>query len=474
MADSTIPGLVAIAAPLAAADLLSVRRGGQTRNEKAAMTDLAAVLAAAGPAPLAGYGTVTSVGLTAPSWLTIGGTPVIGAGTLQITATPAQTAAQVLATSGTAASIVNLRALTKEHLTGAGATAGAVGAVQLAGDLGGTATAPTVMGVNGVALPVGVASGGSGLATLATYALLAGGTTATGALQQVSGLGTAGQVLTSNGAAALPTWQAVAGGGANTALSNLAAVAINAPLATGAGVVFAGSTTAAAATASTTAGVGLTITADAAVAGTTNAGAAQGGSVTYTAGAAARLTSGNARGGSHILIPGAGIGTGLTGYVAIGGDTSSFPALYQRPGNQDLELVVAGGTNSRNNLWANSIRLNTTAANYGIPVYLVDPNGAGFAVGLSQQHSIGWVPGSDASQSKDTSLSRAAAGSVSLDTTTRANGLGRVWQRTSTAANPTTTEYPNDKDWGIHKNTASGAIFLAHNNGGTIVSVQLS
>jgi len=41
--------------------------------------------------------------------------------------------------------------------------------------------------------------------------LLAGGTTATGNLQQVSGVGTAGQVLTSNGAAALPTWQAAGG-----------------------------------------------------------------------------------------------------------------------------------------------------------------------------------------------------------------------------------------------------------------------
>jgi hypothetical protein len=36
---------------------------------------------------------------------------------------------------------------------------------------------------------------------------MAGGTTSTGALQQVSGVGTAGQVLTSNGAEALPEWK---------------------------------------------------------------------------------------------------------------------------------------------------------------------------------------------------------------------------------------------------------------------------
>ncbi len=77
-----------------------------------------------------------------------------------------------------------------------------------------------------------VASGGTGNTSLTAYAILAGGTTSTGAMQQVSGLGTSGQVLTSNGASALPTWQTVSGGGggADTALSNLASVAINTSL----------------------------------------------------------------------------------------------------------------------------------------------------------------------------------------------------------------------------------------------------
>ncbi len=52
-----------------------------------------------------------------------------------------------------------------------------------------------------------VAGGGTGLATLTAFELLAAGTTSTGALQQI-GLGTAGQVLTSNGAGALPSYQA--------------------------------------------------------------------------------------------------------------------------------------------------------------------------------------------------------------------------------------------------------------------------
>ncbi len=49
--------------------------------------------------------------------------------------------------------------------------------------------------------------GGSGAATFTAFAVLCAGTTSTGAFQNVSGVGTSGQVLTSNGAGALPTWQ---------------------------------------------------------------------------------------------------------------------------------------------------------------------------------------------------------------------------------------------------------------------------
>ena len=74
-----------------------------------------------------------------------------------------------------------------------------------------------------------VGNGGTGVSSFTPYAVLTGGTSLTGALQQVSGLGISGQVLTSNGDGALPTWQD-ASGGADTALSNLASVAINASL----------------------------------------------------------------------------------------------------------------------------------------------------------------------------------------------------------------------------------------------------
>ncbi len=57
--------------------------------------------------------------------------------------------------------------------------------------------------------PLTVANGGTGLATATAYAVLCGGTTGTGALQSIASVGTSGQVLTSNGAAALPTFQAI-------------------------------------------------------------------------------------------------------------------------------------------------------------------------------------------------------------------------------------------------------------------------
>lgn len=55
---------------------------------------------------------------------------------------------------------------------------------------------------------VTVAQGGTGNTSIAAYSVICGGTTTTGAFQVVSGLGNAGQVLTSAGAGALPTWSA--------------------------------------------------------------------------------------------------------------------------------------------------------------------------------------------------------------------------------------------------------------------------
>jgi hypothetical protein len=74
-------------------------------------------------------------------------------------------------------------------------------------------TADITPGVSGTLL---VGNGGTGITSATAYAVICGGTTSTGAFQSVSGVGTAGQVLTSNGAGALPTWQTGGGGGSGT------------------------------------------------------------------------------------------------------------------------------------------------------------------------------------------------------------------------------------------------------------------
>jgi hypothetical protein len=65
-------------------------------------------------------------------------------------------------------------------------------------------TTPTLAGT------LVAANGGTGRATHTAYAVLCGGTTTTAAQQSVASVGTTGQVLTSNGAGALPTFQTAA------------------------------------------------------------------------------------------------------------------------------------------------------------------------------------------------------------------------------------------------------------------------
>jgi len=61
--------------------------------------------------------------------------------------------------------------------------------------------------------PVLLTRGGTGRTSSDAFAVICGGTTSTSAQQSVAGLGTAAQVLTSNGAGTLPTFQDAGGGG---------------------------------------------------------------------------------------------------------------------------------------------------------------------------------------------------------------------------------------------------------------------
>ena len=60
----------------------------------------------------------------------------------------------------------------------------------------------------GLTTALTVAQGGTGIATATAYAVICAGTTATGPFQVLAALGSSGNVLTSNGAGALPSFQA--------------------------------------------------------------------------------------------------------------------------------------------------------------------------------------------------------------------------------------------------------------------------
>jgi hypothetical protein len=71
-----------------------------------------------------------------------------------------------------------------------------------------TQGAQTIAGATTFSTPIAVGSGGTGDASFTAYSVICGGTTSTGALQSIASVGASGQVLTSNGTSALPTWQA--------------------------------------------------------------------------------------------------------------------------------------------------------------------------------------------------------------------------------------------------------------------------
>ena len=319
---------------------------------------------------VAGTGTVTSVGISAPSIFSVADSPVIAAGTIAIS----------LATQ--AANLVWAGPAT-------GADAAPTFRALVAADLGSFTLSPslrllTLQDATGDTTPLTVrASSGVGTAHIAQFqasdnsplshiahdgsfvgAVIGNASTATTAgavttvvASKLLGRGSAGGdgvsqdiTLGTNLSMSGTTLNATGGGGITNSAganvlpksdgTNLVASAISeasaGSLATSAGTALGLTATApAATTGASQAGIPVTITASPAVASTDTAGAAAGGIVGIYSGAAARLTSGNASGGGIALSLGAPVGTSKRSTISDDG-----------MGGRGVRLGSQGGSNA--------------------------------------------------------------------------------------------------------------------------------
>ena len=92
-------------------------------------------------------------------------------------------------------------------------------------------------------------------------------------------------------------------------------------------------------------------------------------------------------------------------------------------------------------------------------------------VNLRNTGIVTWTNSGAANVTYDLRLGRISPGVLGLGTafnsfTDGTLALGKTNQRTESAADPTTTEYPNDKDTGVHLNTSTGLLYHCHNYGG--------
>jgi hypothetical protein len=143
------------------------------------------------------------------------------------------------------------------------------------------------------------------------------------------------------------------------------------------------------------------------------------------------------------------------GALSFSGTSNNGIGLNLANGSNDFDFVVAGSSNTL-----------ISTGSLGLLV------GGAWAMQVKQNRevSIGTnfepVAGYDLSVDKayfDTEITVKAPAGIMQFNGYRTNNI-----------NPTTATFPNDKDLGLHKNTATGKCFLGYNDSGTIKFIELS
>jgi hypothetical protein len=300
--------------------------------------------ASAGGGGGGGSGTVTSVALTVPAELAVAGSPITGAGTLAVTRVNQNPNLVMAGPASGVAAAPGYRALVSADIPN--------NAANTSGNAATATSASSAAVANALAGTLAVGGGGTGATALAAHGVLVG---AGSSAVAVTAIGTAGQVLTSNGASADPTWQAAAGGGVSNPLTLTAATGVSAQ------ILAAGVDT----------NVSLLLV---------------------------PKGSGQVRLFADAYTPGIGLFCG----------SSPAGLQVQQAGSANLADLIA------RTLFAGSATVPPATLGY-----------SGHGLDLAADKMVQWSNTTgDATQAKDTILSRPAAGVVSLDTTASGNHAG--------------------------------------------------
>jgi hypothetical protein len=206
-----------VVGPASATDNAIARFDGTTG--KIVQNSSATIADTSGDITAGKYNTVAISGSSTPTLAVTGTVTISGthSGTSSGTNTGDQT--NITGNAGTATALQTGRTINGTTFDGtANITISAAAGTLTGATLASGVTASSLTSVGTIAsgvwngTDIAVADGGTGVGSLTAYAPIFGGTTSTGAVQSGT-VGSLGQVLTSNGAGALPTFQSPAGGG---------------------------------------------------------------------------------------------------------------------------------------------------------------------------------------------------------------------------------------------------------------------